>query len=355
MPSDKFARAPMWCALSLAFGIGLASPAVDAAGLGRLSVQSGLGQPLRAELEVTSVGRDEAPTLAVKLAPPAAFRAANLEYNAALTNLRFALDRRSDGNYVVRISSAMPVNEPYLDVMVELTWATGRVIREYTVLLDPPALKTQPDIMAPAAPPAPRCRGSDAGTAQRSARSGAGRASCRRASAPARAASGREGCGRADPCAGRLNRERWPYTVKSGDTLGKIANQNRSAASLDQMLVALFNANPEAFINKNMNLLRAGAQLSIPTDAEAAAMSGTDARKEVVAQSADFAAYRSRLAQAAGGAAPVAKAPTAAAGGGQVTTKVEDRSATAKPGGDQLKIAKADDKATAAAAVGGEG
>ncbi len=81
MPSDKFARAPMWCALSLAFGLGLASPAVDAAGLGRLSVQSGLGQPLRAELEVTSVGRDEAPTLAVKLAPLSAFRAANLEFN----------------------------------------------------------------------------------------------------------------------------------------------------------------------------------------------------------------------------------------------------------------------------------
>jgi pilus assembly protein FimV len=60
------------------------------------------------------------------------------------------------------------------------------------------------------------------------------------------------------------------YTVKSGDTLGKIANQNRGAASLDQMLVALFRANPDAFINKNMNLLKAGAQLSIPADAEAA-------------------------------------------------------------------------------------
>jgi pilus assembly protein FimV len=141
------------------------------------------------------------------------------------------------------------------------------------------------------------------------------------------------------------------YTVKSGDTLGKIANQNRSAASLDQMLVALFRANPSAFINNNMNLLRAGAQLSIPSDAEAAAMVASEARTEVVAQSADFAAYRSRLAQAAGGGAPIAAAPPAAAGGGKVTTKVEDKSAAAKPGGDQLKIAKADDKATAAAAA----
>ena len=155
MPSDKFPRAPMWCALSLALGLGLTAIDVDAAGLGRLSVQSGLGQPLRAELDVTSVGREEAPTLQVKLAPLSAFRAANLEFNPALTNIRFALDRRQDGSYLVRISSAQAVNEPYLDMMVELTWATGRVIREYTVLLDPPALKVTPDVVAPAAPPAP--------------------------------------------------------------------------------------------------------------------------------------------------------------------------------------------------------
>ena len=106
MPSEKFPRAPMWCALSLALSLGLTAIDADAAGLGRLSVQSGLGQPLRAELEVTSVGREEAPTLQVKLAPLSAFRAANLEFNPALTNIRFALDRRQDGTYLVRISSA---------------------------------------------------------------------------------------------------------------------------------------------------------------------------------------------------------------------------------------------------------
>jgi pilus assembly protein FimV len=349
MPSDKFTRAPMWCALSLAFGLGLAASAVDAAGLGRLSVQSGLGQPLKAELEVTSVGRDEAPTLAVRLAPPAAFRAANLEYNAALTNLRFALDRRPDGNYLVRITSAMPVNEPYLDMMVELTWATGRVIREYTVLLDPPALKSQPDIVAPAAPPAPVAvapvPAPTPAPAPRAAAPAPAPAAAAPAPAPVPAPSPAPKAAPMPSTAGGT------YTVVTGDTLGKIANQNRGTASLDQMLVALFRANPNAFINNNMNLLRSGAQLSIPSDADAAALAGAEARKEVVAQSADFAAYRSRLAQAAGGGAPVAAAPSAAAGGGKVTTKVEDKSAAAKPGGDQLKIAKADEKATAAAAA----
>ncbi len=74
MPShNKFPRAPLWCALSLALGLAVVSPQADAAGLGRLNVTSGLGQPLRAELEVTSVGRDELPTLQVRMAPLAAF------------------------------------------------------------------------------------------------------------------------------------------------------------------------------------------------------------------------------------------------------------------------------------------
>ncbi|MGB3428728.1 MAG: hypothetical protein WBA53_11220, partial [Burkholderiaceae bacterium] len=152
MPSQKFARAPLWCALSLALGLAVSSPLADAAGLGRLTVQSGLGQPLKAELEVTAVGRDELPTLQVKLAPLSAFRAANLEFNPALSNLRFALEKRPDGTYFVRIASPQPVNEPYIDLMVELTWSTGRVIREYTVLLDPPSLRQQAEVIPPTAP-----------------------------------------------------------------------------------------------------------------------------------------------------------------------------------------------------------
>lgn len=140
--------------------------------------------------------------------------------------------------------------------------------------------------------------------------------------------------------------------MKSGDTLGKIAAQNKSASvSLDQMLVAMLRANPDAFIRKNMNLLKAGATLTIPSEADAAAIARTDARGEVVAQSADFSQYKSRLAQAAGAAPVVAAAPPAAAGGGRVTTKVEEKGAPAARTGDQLKIAKVDDKTTKGAAA----
>ena len=146
------------------------------------------------------------------------------------------------------------------------------------------------------------------------------------------------------------------YTVKSGDTLGKIAMQNKpGAVSLDQMLVAMFRQNPEAFVANNMNRLKAGAKLSIPTESDAAAITAGEARQEVVAQSADFAQYKSRLAQAAGTAPAAAAAPApVAAGGGKVTTRVEEKGAPAQPAGDQLKIAKADDKGAAATAKADE-
>jgi pilus assembly protein FimV len=349
MPSEKFARAPLWCALSLALGLAATSPDALAAGLGRLTVHSGLGQPLRAELEVTAVGRDEVPTLQVRLAPMASFRAANLEFNPALTNLRFALDRRADGSYVVRIASPQSVNEPYLDLMVELTWATGRVIREYTVLLDPPSLQAEAPVVAPVAPPVaatpPTTVPPVASTPRPLATTPPATAPATVSPAPSAAPSRPSAAPSAPEGA---------YLVKSGDTLGRIALANKPASvSLEQMLVAMLRANPSAFVANNMNRLKAGATLTIPSESEAAAIEAPQARREVVAQSADFAQYKSRLAQAAGAAPAVAAAPAAAAGSGRVTTRVDDKSAAA-PSGDQLKIARVDDKAAAGAVARGD-
>ena len=139
MPShNKFARAPLWCALSLAFGLAVISPQVDAAGLGRLNVTSGLGQPLRAELEVTSVGRDELPTLQVKMAPLAAFRAANLDFNPALTNcgLRWTNARTAPTSCAsVRRSRQRTLPGP--DGRADM--GDRRVIREYRYSARPPS------------------------------------------------------------------------------------------------------------------------------------------------------------------------------------------------------------------------
>ena len=306
---------PNRCALALAMSLAFAAPMAHSASLGRINVLSALGQPLRAEVEVTAVSREEAASLAVRLASAAAFRQANLDMNPALSGLRVTLDRRGDTGYVVRLASPAAVNEPYLDLLLELTSASGRVLREYTILLDPPALRAAQDVVAPAA----------------------GRSAAPAAPAPAAAAP------RPAPAVAPA-RPAATVSVKRGDTLGGIAERTRPAsASLDQMLVALFRANPDAFISNNMNILRAGSVLTVPQEPQVLATDTASARREVVAQSEDFERYRSRLAQAATESAPGAPA---AAGRGQITTRVEDGKKAA-PAGDQLKIAQAAPEAKA--------
>jgi pilus assembly protein FimV len=295
-------------------------------------------------VEVTSVGRDEAGSLAVRLAPQSAFRQANLEFNPALAALRFNLEKRGDNAYVVRITSLQPINEPYLDLLLELTWSTGRVLREYTVLLDPPALRAAPELVAPVTPPAPAA---PPVVAMPMPAAPTATATAPAAPAPAAEAS-RPAAVAAAPVA-----EGGTYTIKRGDTLSKIALETKPTnVSLEQMLVALFRANPNAFVGQNMNRMLAGRTLTIPSVADALAVSPSDARQEVAAQSADFAQYRSRLAQVAVAAAPATVAPPpAAAGQGRVTTRVEDKAAPAKAG-DQLKIAKVEPSTAPGAAAG---
>ena len=290
---------------------------------------------------MTAVTEAEASSLAVALASQAAFRQANLEFNPALASLRFEVGKRPDGSHVIRVLSSRPVEEPFLDLLIELTSSSGRVQREYTVLLDPPALRQPAEVMPPVAGRAPATA-----TPLPAPAAAAPAVAPAPAARPAPAAAPASAPAAAAPASGEKS-----YKVKSGDTLGRIAAENKPvSANLDQMLVALFQANPNAFVGNNMNRLVAGSTLAIPPATAVEAISAGSARSEVAAQSADFARYRSRLAQAAtGGAAVTAATPPAAAGQGRVGTKVEDRSAP-PAGGDQLKIAKADAAASSAAA-----
>ncbi len=108
-------------------------PSAWALGLGRLSVQSALGETLRAEIDITSLTADESSTLALRVASPEAYRAAGVEYNAALANAQVTLQRRSDGRPVLRVVSDRPLLEPFIDVIVEASWATGRLVRIHPV------------------------------------------------------------------------------------------------------------------------------------------------------------------------------------------------------------------------------
>jgi len=133
-----------------------ASVAVHAAGLGKLTVNSALGQPLNAEIDLVSLQPGEMDSLQARVASPEQFRDARIEYTASLRLLRFSVDKRQNGQPYLKVSSTGPLNEPFVDVLIEITWPSGRIQREYPILLDPPgyAQKATAPVTA-AAPPTP--------------------------------------------------------------------------------------------------------------------------------------------------------------------------------------------------------
>lgn len=278
-----------------------------AAGLGRLTVQSSLGQPLNAEIDLVAVRGDEASSLIARLASPDAYQQANLQYNAGVTGIKLSIERRSNGQSFIKVTGNRPVNEPFVDLLIELSWSGGKLVREYTALLDPPGYGQQAAAAAPAAPPAaPESRPITAPAAPAPA-----------AAAPAMAESK---AGEYGP-------------IARGETLGKIAASLKpEGVSLEQMLVGLYRSNPDAFIRKNMNLVKAGRILRVPDAQELAAISQGEAVKEYRTQVADWRAYSGRVADAAG------QAPEGdSTARGRITARVDDPAAAGK---DVVRLSK---------------
>ncbi len=316
---------------------GLHAPDASALTLGRVSVQSALGEPLRADIDLPQITPAEAESLRASLATPDVFRAQGLEYSPTLNGVNVALERRSDGSMALRLSSDRPINDPFVDLVIDASWNAGRVVRSYTMLFDPPSLRRPaPAVTAAAqvtAPPA-----ASPAAAARPAPQPQPRAATATATAPAPAPAARPQPSAA-PAAPRPAASPAPdeVVVRPGDTAGRIASANRPAGvSLDQMLVAMMRANPEAFIRGNVNRVRAGAVLQLPDEAQAQATPPAEARQIIAAQSRDFNEFRRRLATAAP-KAEVAAADRSASG--SVQTQVEDRkAATAAP--DKLTLSK---------------
>ena len=342
-------KAALALAVALTFGVSAVPETARAAGLGPLTVQSALGQPLKAEVEVTSVTPEELQSLSVRLAPQAAFRQAGIEFNPALASLRFSLDK-SNGRHIVRITSTQAINEPFVDLLLELNWATGRLVREYTFLLDPPELRVgkTPEpitsvVVAQTPAPAPVTAPKPSPASEPAVKTGP-------APAPAPAPSATSA-----PKPDTSSSSASEVKVKSGDTLSKIAVRNLpSGVTLEQMLVALYRANPNAFAGSNMNRLKAGTILRLPEATDAMAVPAPDARREVVVQAKDFSSFRGNLASAVAKAAPsVAAVPESKSAQGQVTAKVDDKAAPKADSKDQVKLARPQSSSAQTGATGG--
>ena len=325
----------------------LVAPAAWALGLGKLQVQSALGESLRAEIDVTSLSAEEASNLRIRVAPPESYRAAGVDYNPVLPGTQVVLQRRADGRPYLRITSDRGVQEPFVDVILEITWSTGRLVREYTLLLDPPTATARAPAPAPAAPAvAPTMSAAPAEPVPVPARSADRKPAPARADAePAAPRAPRAAAAPASPS----NEGADEYRVKTGDTLSKIAARTqRGGVSLDQMLVSLYRSNPQAFLDNNMNRLKSGVVLAVPSAESAKGATPAEARQVIQAQSADFGAYRQRLAGAVPAAKPEGSARQAS---GKVQASVEDGKRSATPAPDKLTLSKGAAPAGAAASA----
>ncbi len=365
----------------------------NAAGLGKLSVASALGQTLVAEIELFAADTAELDSLSASLASDQAFRDARVEFAPVLSTLRFKVVKKPNGKAALKVTSTRPVTDPFIDLLVELNWASGKLVREYTMLLDPPGTAVtqtvSPVVVETAPAPADRPTqepasaataptpeaGPHAQPAAESVPQAAPEAQLAAEPVPAPvlppeaapeappAAAGSEPASQAEATAAETLGQPTPVPpaeeiaaadsvrVKWGDTLTGIAQRVRpDAVSLEQTLLGLYRENPQAFVG-NVNRLKAGKTLSVPSAEKVAAISQQDAVRELKLQAADWHAYRQKLA-ATVSAAPEAQPASGQASSGKITPKVEDRAEPATDTQkDVLKLSKVTPSVAASAAA----
>ena len=286
--------------------LALASSSALALGLGDIRVLSKPGQPLLAEIPVVSADPSELENLRVALASPVTFERVGLQRPTGLVSeLQFELTRDTQGRAVVRVTSQAPVETPSLSFLIEADWGQGRLVREYSALVDAPpsALAVaEPEIVAPAGTlsntimrePAPA-----SATAPAAATPTTPPPAVAPAPARPRAASAPVAAPAADGS----------ITVQRGQTLSQIASAvaRGNQVSRDRAMIALLRANPEAFIRGNVNLLKQGAVLRMPGSDALAAVDAAEAATLVREHAAQWRQART-VPQPAGAVAPVAKA-----------------------------------------------
>ena len=271
------------------FALGISS--AQAVTLSRPLIQSTLGAPLSVEIDLSNISAEESVDLQATLALESSYKAVGISLNTALEDAKLELLTRKDQSRYVRITGTQPVSDPYVEVIVDLKWATGGILRNFGLFLGTQANSSESKI-----PQTPIVISTKT------------------------------------------------VNVKSGDTAGRIALQNmdKRQLSLDQMLIALMNSNPDAFIQKNVNLVKAGVTLKIPSTEEALAISSETAHSEVILQAKAFGNYKSTLA---------AKLPLSemANQGKSITGKVSGKVQESTPAPkDQLKLSSPEikDKST---------
>lgn len=311
---------------------------VKALDLGRIQILSSMGEPLRAEVEVNQASPAELSSLRAQLAAPNTFSQAGMEFNPALEGVTASLQTRSNGALFIALNGTLPIRENFIDLILETQWATGRLVKSYALLLNSvndrantptttgfrptelpqrnsPQVSTTNTAPTPIVPSPPSVSpvqpfsvpdGLNATSVSLNAQNvpvyrfepinnaptnEAPQSTALRA--PAVLAQPNTAFQAGNPKEPEI-------LVKPGNTASRLAMSFMApSVSMDQMLLAMLKANPHAFIQGNVNLVRAGARLRMPSEEEALQVPRAQARRIVLAQRRDFAEYSRRLAQSA--------------------------------------------------------
>ncbi|MBZ0333619.1 FimV/HubP family polar landmark protein [Marinobacter sp. AL4B] len=262
-------------AVALALAGGLGSGMAQALGLGEIEMQSWLNQPLDAEISLRQSRGVDPGDVFVNVAPEAAYQRVGLERHQFLSKLKFEVITEADGNLVINVSSREPFREPYLNFLLELTWPNGRLMREYAVLVDPPVYAEESGIREQVTAPTSAPQRSTVSQSSRSAESARRQAAVQ--SAPTSSA----------------NADSFGPTGPS-DTLWTIAQRMRpnNSVSMQQVMLAIQDKNPKAFIGGNINRLKRGQVLRAPSLSEIERRSQTEASRVVARQNQELKAPR---------------------------------------------------------------
>jgi len=302
-------------ALSLAICMALAFPAAtNALSLGDIESSSSLNQPFKGKINLLSTSIAEAKTLRVKVAPPEVFNRVGIDRPAFLNSIRFRTTIQN-GRPVILVSSSQPINEPFLNFLLEVSWPNGQLLKEYTVLLDPPVL-LRPDTAIAS---------NTAGIRPEPKRAAQNRV-VQRPVQQRRVVQQPRRVVRAAPAQRRVTaqtRKAAPvkrvastsqsrsYRVRRGDNLYKVARKlGYRGIQNEQMMVALYEKNRRAFIKNNMNNLKAGAVLSRPSLNEVRTLSPRKAKSLILAQAREWKKYRAEQLAKKSGSSKQPKAST---------------------------------------------
>jgi pilus assembly protein FimV len=253
-----------------------------ALGLGSIEVSTTLNQPLQANIKLVGTSPGEVQGMSVRLASPQLFQQVGIPRPDYLDKLQFKVVSGSGGEPYIQVTTRGAVKQPFLDFLLEVNWPGGRLLREYTVLLNPPNYmqgKPEASVITPVAAPAPLVKRA-------------------RATEPARPAARQQAKSAAAAPLQKSGAAVSSYRVKKGDTLFKIASRMRpnASTSINQMMIALVKANPDAFIHRNINGLKQGYVLRMPPAGALPGISQSRAAAEVRKQNGLWREYAARMA-----------------------------------------------------------